>query len=186
MRAWTRQVPNVWEEIQKYGVYHVKKEYIERKNDSIADFYIKLYEWYTKEARKYIEIPKELEYPVWLSTSEENMLQPVEDTVVLELEIPEGKYLICSMDRWGYRVNYWYVPLNAEDEACYKKELKLYGISAEDDLVLTDKGNFYPLLRRKIIKSWQRVFTIPPETVQDEAATVWEIRREWVRDVRVY
>lgn len=186
MRVWTRQVPAVWKELQEQGVYIVKKEYIEQKNDTIADFYIKLYEWYTKEARKYIEIPEELKYPVWLSTSEENMLQPVEDTVVLELEIPEGKYLICSIDRWGYRVNYWYIPLDEADEEQHKKELKLYGIAAEDDLVLTDKGNFYPLLRRKIINSWRRVFTMPPKTVLDECATAWELRREWVRDVRLY
>lgn len=184
MRVWTRQVSAMWEELENCGIYHVKREYIEEKNDTIADFYIKLYEWYTKEARKYIDIPEELKYPVWLSTSEDYMLQPVEGTVVLELEIPEGKYLLCSMDRWGYRVNYWYIPLNERDEEQYKEELKRYGISAEDDLVLTDKGNFYPLLRRKIISSWQRVFTMPPETAQDEVVTAWEIRREWVRNVR--
>ena len=83
-------------------------------------------------------------------------------------------------------MNYWYIPLNEEDEEQYKKELKLYGIASEDDLVLTDKGNFYPLLRRKIISSWQRVFTMPPGTVQDEVATAWELRREWVRDIRLY
>ena len=183
MQFWTKQVSEVLNELQETGVYRVKREYIEKKNDTIADFYIDLYEWYTREARRYLEIPAELRYPVWLSTSEDNMLQPVENTVILELEIPEGNYLICSMDRWGYRVNYWYIPLDAEDEEKHKQELKRLCIAAEDDLVLTDKGNFYPLLRRKIVGSWQRVFTMPPQNKQDEVGTAWEIRREWVKNV---
>lgn len=181
MRFWTRQVPEVLKELQETGVYRVKREYIEKKNDTIADFYIELYEWYTREARHYIEIPSELKYPVWLSTSEDNMLQPVENTVILELEIPEENYLVCSMERWGYRVNYWYVPLDTEDEEKHKQELKRLCIAAEDDLILTDKGNFYLLLRRKIIGSWQRVFTMPPLNKQDEVGSAWEIRREWVK-----
>lgn len=101
MRFWTRQVSEILEELQETGVYRVKREYIEKKNDTIADFYIELYEWYTREARRYIEIPPELRYPVWLSTSEDNMLQPVENTVILELEIPEGNYLVCSAGDTG-------------------------------------------------------------------------------------
>lgn len=32
---WTRQVPQVWDEIQKNGVYRVKEEYIRIKNDTL-------------------------------------------------------------------------------------------------------------------------------------------------------
>ena len=56
MRFWTRQHEAVWDELQKTGQYIVKKEYIEEKNDTISEFYLKLYEWYTKAARKYIDI----------------------------------------------------------------------------------------------------------------------------------
>ena len=66
MTLWTRQVPQVWEELETTGVYRVKEEYIRIKNDTIADFYIGLYRWYTNEARKYIDIPKELHFPIWL------------------------------------------------------------------------------------------------------------------------
>lgn len=183
---WTRQVPKVWEELQRTGSYHVKKEYIQMKNGDMADFYLKLYEWYTKEARKHIRIPSELEYPIWLCLEEENMLQPVENTVILKVEIPKEQYVICNMDNWGYRVNYWYVPLDPEDDKRHKQELKKYGIACEDDLTLTSKGNFYPLLRRKILDSWERVFTIPPVKPQDAVATAWELRREWVREVHCY
>ena len=67
---WTRQVPQVWEELETTGVYRVKEEYIRAKNDTISDFYLGLYRWYTNEARKYIEMSRELLYPIWLCVSE--------------------------------------------------------------------------------------------------------------------
>ena len=182
---WTRQAPEVWEELQKKGYYHVKKEYIQLKNDTLTDYYLKLYEWYTKEARKHMAIPETLEYPIWLSMDKAYMLQPVEDTVILEVEIPRSEYIICNMDNWGYRVNYWYIPLDEKDHNKHGEELERYGIKGEDDLILTAKGNFYPALRRKIIDSWERVFTIPPKRPADAAATVWELKYEWVKEVLV-
>ena len=88
MRFWTRQHEAVWDELQKTGQYIVKKKYIEAKNDTISEFYLKLYEWYTKAARKYIDIPEDLKYPVWLSVSEDMMLQPTEHAIIFEVEIP--------------------------------------------------------------------------------------------------
>ena len=42
---WTRQAAVVLDEFDEDGRYVVKKEYIEAKNDTIADFYLKLYRW---------------------------------------------------------------------------------------------------------------------------------------------
>lgn len=114
------------------------------------------------------------------------MLQPVENTVILKLEIPEGQYLICNMKGWDYRVNYWYVPLDQEDDKKHKEELKRYGIASEDELVTGRKGEFYPMLKRKITGSWDRIFTVPPDTEENAAATAWELRKSWVREVRRY
>lgn len=183
---WTRQRPEVWEELKSSGIYRVKKEYIEEKNGSITDYYLELYRWYTKTAKKYLTIPPGCEYPIWLSLGEEFMLQPVENTVILKLEIPEGQYLICNMKGWDYRVNYWYVPLDQEDDKKHKEELKRYGIASEDELVTGRKGEFYPMLKRKVTGSWERIFTVPPDTEENAAATAWELRKSWVREVRRY
>ena len=183
---WTRQRPEVWEELKSSGIYRVKKEYIEEKNGSITDYYLELYRWYTETAKKYLTIPPGCEYPIWLSLGEEFMLQPVENTVILKLEIPEGQYLICNMKGWDYRVNYWYVPLDQEDDKKHKEELKRYGIASEDELVTGRKGEFYPMLKRKITGSWERIFTVPPDTEENAAATAWELRKSWVREVRRY
>lgn len=186
MEFWTRQVTAVWDSLQDTGRYYVKREYIEQKNGDLADYYLKLYEWYTKAARRYIHISEEYSYPIWMNISEDLMLQPTEDTVIFRLEVPEEDYLICNYDKWGYRMNYWYVPLNEEDEARHNAELKKLGIASEDKLISTSQGNFYPLLKRKIIESWERIFTIIPDSPETTVGTCWEIKREWVKEVRFY
>ena len=71
----------------------------------------------------------------------------------------------------------------AEDERRHNAELERYGIPSESALIDGDKGNFYPLLRRKIIQSWQRLFTCPPRPGDMAQGTLWELRQEWVREV---
>ena len=184
---WTRQVTAVSDELDSSGIYHVKKEYIEAKNDTIADYYIKLYRWFSREARRYIDFPAEYEFPVWMSVDESSMLRPVEGTVTLAVEVPPEKYILCNFDAWGYCVNYWYVPVDDADKEAHEAELRRYGLASDDELFLTDKGNFYPLLKRKVQDSWKRVFTLPPaDECAGLVAVCWELRKEWVRGVEYY
>lgn len=186
MTLWTRQVPQVWEELKCNGRYLVKEEYIRMKNDTISDYYIQLYRWYTREAKKHILIPEDALFPIWLSVTDEMMLQLTEDTIILKLEVPMSHVLIANMEAWGYVVNYWYVPLNAADAKAHAQELERQGVTEEDTLISTSKGNFYPLLKQKIIASWGRVFTMPPANHNQAVATTWELRREWVKEVYHY
>ena len=182
---WTRQAADVEDELRGTGVYRVRKEYIEKKNDTIAEFYLRLYRWYTKEASKYMAVDGE--FPIWMSMSEDLMLQPVEDTVILEVEIPSDRNLLCNYDAWGYIVNYFYVPLDEQDRIRHVAELKRYGVGSDDELLLTNKGNFYPILKREVQQSWSRAFTLCPRNITEGlVATTWEIRQEWVRRIRHY
>ena len=125
------------------------------------------------------------EYPIWLSLSEDNMLQPVEHTIILKVEIPSDRYILCNYDAWGYIVNYFYVPLDEEDRLRHVNELKRYGVGSDDELLLTNKGNFYPILKREVQQSWKRAFTLEPRNLKEGiVATTWEIRKEWVREIR--
>lgn len=185
MTLWTRQVPQVWKMLLEDGIYFCKEAYIREKNDTIADYYLELYRWYTREAEKYFAVPPERPFPVWLSLDDNLMLQPAENTVILKIEAPADRVLLCNYDAWGYRVNYWYVPADEADAARHRRELAQYGIHSDDELIKTHKGNFYPHLRRKIQKSWSRVFTqinVEPDML---VATMWELRREWVKEVRI-
>ena len=183
---WTRQVPQVLTALLEDGVYRCREEYIRMKNDTIADYYLELYRWYTREARKYREISPDTPYPIWLSVDEALMLQPVENTVILKVEVPVEKVLLCNNDAWEYRVNYWYVPVNAEDADNHRAELARYGIHSDDELIKTHKGTFYPHLRQKIEKSWSRIFTQMNVGNDMLVATTWELRKEWIREVRIY
>ena len=57
MTLWTRQVPQVWQMIQDEGVYFCREAYIREKNDTIADYYLELYRWFTREAGNYFAVP---------------------------------------------------------------------------------------------------------------------------------
>ena len=141
---WTRQVSEILDDIKECDVYKVKEEYIRKKNDTISDYYLKLYKWFTGEAKKYTDAKGD--YPIWLSVADEFRLRPVEGTVTLRLRVPSKEVLLCIYDAWGYTVNYFYVPLDEADKARHKDELTKNGLVSDYELFLTAKGNFYPLL----------------------------------------
>lgn len=182
---WTRQVSEILDEIKECGVYKVKEEYIRKKNDTISDYYLKLYKWFTDEAKKYVDVKGE--YPIWLSVADEFRLRPVEGTVTLRLRAPSKEVLLCNYDAWGYTVNYFYVPLDEADKARHKDELTKNGLVSDDELFLTSKGNFYPLLKREVVKSWERIFTLKPTDLNAcLVAVTWEIKKEWIEEVEYY
>ncbi|MFV0520408.1 MAG: DUF3841 domain-containing protein [Lachnospirales bacterium] len=183
IKLWTRQNKNILNDLEKNGVYKVKEEYISNKMDTIFNFYIERYEWYTKRASKVVPMPEGALYPIWLSTTSDIMLQLTEDTVILELELDKNKVVFTDMNKWGYVINYFYLPLDLEDEAKHNKELKKLAIGDETALIMGDKGNFYPLLKNKVIKSWDRLFEPPKEITAEVQATLWEIKKEWIRNI---
>lgn len=186
LTVWTRQVTEVLDTLRKTGRYHVKEDYIRKKNDTIADYYLQLYRWYTEESRRYLDIPQGLEFPIWFSLCDEYMLQKCPGTVILKMEIPREKLLIIDMEKWEYRGNAMYVPVDQEDRARFQAKLEYYGISDETALTESGKGNFYPLLRQEILQSWKRVFTMPPPDLKSGYATAWELQLEWLKEVSVY
>lgn len=184
--VWTRQDVSVWEALQKTGVYSPCEAYVQLKNGPIADYYLEAYRWFTRESRNYISIPEQLTIPIWLALTEESRLPPAPGTISLTLEIPAEQVLVVDYDKWGYRINGWYVPLNKADEARHDDELRRCGIGNEALLTLTDRGIYYPQLRQKIIRSWERIFTPSETSPNSNVGTVWTLRREWVREVEHY
>ena len=53
-------------------------------------------------------------------------------------------------------------PTDDADAERHKAELARYGLTSDDELILGSKGNFYPLLKRKLQDSWKRTFTLMP------------------------
>lgn len=184
--AWTRQDRSVWEELQTCGCYYAREDYVRAKNGAISDYYLEAYRWFTRESRKYIKVPDNISIPIWLAVTPESRLPPAAGTVSLTLQIPADHVLVVDYNKWGYRVNDWYVPLDAEDEARHNAELQRCGIGNEALLILSDKGIYYPQLRQKIIRSWERIFTPSSADPSNNVGTVWMLRREWVQEVEHY
>ena len=187
VRGWTRQVSQVWDELQSTGRYIVREEYVREKNLTISDYYIELYHWLTEICRPSVKnMPPEAKFPVWLALTDAQRLAPASGTISLTLDVPEESIKIIDYDRWGYRVNHWYVPRDAADEAAFNKELEHFGIGNEAALITGELGNHYPALKRKIQASWQRALDAPNPRMDLNVGVVWEILPEWVVEVEVY
>lgn len=187
VRAWTRQVSQVWDEIQATGRYMVREEYVREKNLEISDYYIELYRWLTEMCRaKMTTMPPDAKFPIWLAMTEAQRLGPAPNAISLTLEVPEENLFIVDYDKWGYRVNHWYIPRDKEDERAHNAELERYGISNEASLITGQAGNFHPMLKRKVQASWQRVVEGPNENMDLNVGCIWEILPEWVVEVESY
>ena len=186
VRAWTRQVPQVWDEIQGTGRYRVREEYVRAKNAEISDYYIELYRWLTAMCRNRVSMPADAEFPIWLALTEEQRLAPTPGTISLTLDVPEETLFVLDYDRWGYCVNHWYVPRDAADESAHNDELERFGVHNEAALITSDLGNHYPALKRKIQASWQRMLEAPNPRMDLNVGVIWEILPEWVSEVEVY
>lgn len=180
---WTRQDKNVLKEIEENGTYRVRRDYILQKNDTISSYYLNLYDWYVAAAEKIVPKPNGVTYPIWLSTLSSMHLPLTKETVLLEINVEKDLAVITDFEKWGYVVNYWYVPLNNEDEKKHNEELKKYGIADESSIYAGPNGNFYPMLRNKIIKSWIRMFEVNASQNCSTQATLWEIKREWITNM---
>lgn len=185
--AWTRQVPQVWDEIQRTGRYRVLEEYVRAKNMEISDYYLSMYRWLTEGCRSRVpNMPSDADLPIWLALEEAQRLGAAPGTISLTLEVPADSLFIVDYERWGYRLNDWYVPVDEEDERRHNEELERFGVANEAMLIMSDKGNHFPMLKSKIVRSWQRVFERPNEDMELNVGVIWEIREEWVREVEVY
>ncbi|MCH4890859.1 DUF3841 domain-containing protein [Acidaminobacter sp. JC074] len=182
MRVWTRQHKDVLKVIEEKGVYRVDPKHINMKMEEYADYYKSLYKWYSKRAEKLVTKPDDITYPVWVSIDEEMQLQIVDDTVIFEMEIDESEIVITDLEKWGYVVNYFYLPRDEKDLKKHYSELERYSIADESAIIMSGLGNHYPLLKRKIQSSWERLFE-PYRLSTTRQGTIWEIKKEWITNI---
>lgn len=180
MIFYTRQAPEVLTELQQTGTYIVKEEYVRLKYTTITDHYASLYRMLTSMARHKIDIPQDLLYPVWLSPQGTDTVPEADGTAFLKLDIPEGYYILANNEVWDHMINHIYYPLDEADERAHDDELARYGISSPSSLISGSAGNFYPLLKNKVLKSWERVYTVQPQDPNNVVGLCWKLYREWL------
>jgi len=182
---WTCLSPQALGQLLKTGTYHITKDDLNANHDIAAEFCDRMYRWYTWTAGKYTSIPEHCAYPIFLAPTKDRLLTNEKTPVYLKLDVPEACVLRCNISAWEYRLSSLYIPFSAEDAEAHNQEMIRWGAGSDEELIHTHRGNFFPHLRKKIQDSWTRVFTqlnVDPGII---AFTVWELRREWIEDIRI-
>ena len=181
VRLYTRQNDKTIAQLERDGRIINNRTYVRLHFGDMAEHYLQSYDWFTQEAAKRVKKPDDVQASIWCSISAENCLKPIEGTVVYVLEVPESKVIYFDEGKWDYVLNRIYLPADEADRAEYDAHLKSLGVANRFDVMRY--RTMYPQEERRIIESWQRVFTIDNWTIFNVCGNIWEIRKEWVRKI---
>lgn len=181
IKVWTRQHSGVLEILRETGRYIAQKEYISLDMQEHADIVFLAYDWLVQNGPDAANRPQDVQYPVWVSFDAETAMPAGSGGAVLELLVEEERITSVNIAKWGAILNYSYIPGDDEDARRHRELLALYRTN-DVRAVMTP---FYPELRREILESWRRLFDGSVMVGNGLCyGTIWEIRREWVTDVR--
>ena len=151
--VWTAKEAVVMEAIERDGVSYVKKEYLDKKYCETAWIFKTAYEFFVKEAEKRVSKPDEAESPVWVFKDERNVFKS-SGAMLLKLSVPKEEIIFFDLRDWNKILNLGY--LGAEEEtARFAQKLKTQGVK---DVLEIFKSPFYPLLKRELVESWNKLF----------------------------
>lgn len=183
---WTRQNEKSLEELQANGSIRITRKHLEEKFEEITDYILYLYKWFVNAAEKIVPKPEEVDFPIWCSISEENMLRPTVDQIVYKLEVEKSKIVYFDGMKWDYVLNHHYIPKDEKDGEKYAKDLELKGFDNSFSFVDEKTSHFYPAEKKKVMDSWYRIFEIEDWNIFRVQANIWEIRPEMVKDILYY
>lgn len=173
---WTSQSTIVLNTIDKKGIYHVKKEFISKKYGEVANIFLEPYNWFVNKAEKIIPKPEGAQYPIWLFT-DPKYVERYEDNQVLQIEVDLDKVILFNPQNWNRILNLSYIPKDDKDAKEYYDLLERQGIYDETNIYLS---SYYPYLKMKVKKSWDRLFDDKLDLSKPNQAALWELRREWI------
>lgn len=174
--VWTKQNANILDILEKEGRYIVKKEYIRQKMGDHANLYLEVYGWYRKEAEKIVPAPEDVAYPIWVSLNEGEQIANSDGNVILEIAVEEEELITMDIDKWGRIVNYMYIPKDDADQQSHDNMLKDYNTSDTKAYM----SPFFPNIKKKIQKSWSRLFDDTYNLSSMRVGTIWELKKEWI------
>lgn len=175
-KVWTKQHRGILEVLERCGRYIVKREYIEEKMEEHADLYTEVYAWYAHRAAEVVPKPDDVLYPIWVSLDEAEVIGGGGDAVLLELDVPREELIVLDIDKWGLIVNYMYIPRDEADREDHEKMLASYRLDDTEAYM----SPFYPSVKSKIRKSWDRLFDDSVVMSPVKVGTLWEVKREWI------
>ena len=169
------QRPIVRQTIEKDGVYHVKKIFIEKKYGESSWIFNTAYSFFKSHAGRIVPCPKEAESAIWLYCNPQ-MAVGGDDAELLTFSIPEDKLVFFDSRLWHRILNLKYIGKDEQDEKAFEAELRAMGI----DGTKVFSSNFYPQQRQMILDSWLRLFDSANCDPHYRQAAAWELRKEWL------
>lgn len=179
IKLWTCQKRIVLDTIMKNGVYYVKREYIKKKYGDVSKIFLTAYEWFVANAQNIVQRPEIAEFPVW-TWEDPKYVQHFDESVVLVLEVEKDKVISFDSGKWNKILNLSYIPKDKKDNENFKKELDRYNITDDSQAYMS---NFYPQLKSKIRRSWDRLFNEKIRISGVNRAALWQIKKEWIVDI---
>ena len=173
--VWTAKEDVVMQAIEKDGVSFVKKEYLDKKYGETAWIFKAAYEFFVKEAGKRVSKPDEAESPVWVFKDERNVFKS-SGTPLLKLSVPKEEIIFFDLRDWNKILNLSYLGTE-EETARFAQKLKTQGM--KDSLEIF-KSPFYPLLKRELVKSWNKLFDREEPSDEYVEGALWMIKKEWI------
>ena len=180
---YTRQNDKTLAQLEKDGRIINNRLYVRLHFGDMARHYLESYDWFTEEAAKRVPKPEDVQASIWCSVSRSTCLPPIEDTVVYVLEVPADKVIYFDDGKWDYVLNRIYLPKDEADRLAYKKHLEAIGVKNGFEFFQGRYKGFYPEEERRIVESWQRVFDVDGWNTPSICGNIWEIRKEWVRQI---
>ena len=174
MLLWSIQHQCAYEKMEQTGVLRADKNFI------ATDWFENSYLWMAEQMKKRIgEPPEGVIFPVWAWYQWEGMRKRPDmrvhgrnwgekgtPVVLLTIEVPDNLVLLSDFDYWHCVLNDGEIIFPIDDSAVYSEEEKRKSWENIFDISCSFEGEVHPHLSTQ--------------------ATMWEIKREWVKKAEYF
>ena len=190
---YTCQTKPVTDAIMRDGISYVKQKYIDYKYQDIAWIFKEAYHFFNHHAVQILTRPEQAESPVWVF-HDPKWAQPDQGSSQLKLEIPLDEIILFDLRKWNRILNLNLIGTKEEEEK-FARELESWRIQDSSDVFA---GDFYPMLKNKIKKSWKKLFEDSEEILRELQegrfrqfgnedtdyiqGAVWCLKEKWIQN----
>ena len=173
VRLYTAQTKIVRDCIRENGVSRVKNAYIEKKYGESAWIFREAYGFFSAHMEQRLPSPEGADSPIWLHFDPVWVYQDAQ-MPLMELLIEPERLLIFEREKWQKILNLSLIGETPEEEQDFLEELRSMGMTSAFQAFSTP---FYPQIKARIKKSWERLFILSTDQPDMLQAAVWELRR---------
>lgn len=177
--VWSGQKQVVMDALKESGRYVSKTEYVDKKYQDTAWIFRQAYQFLAGKAREIVPMPDGAEYPVWVYGQRHHIF-PDFDTYYLKLDVPQPEILLFDSRKWNKILNLEYLGKDRQDEIHFADWLEQRGIYNKLNIFRTPH---YPVEKKEIIKSWDRLLEDEDIELSYVQGMVWEIKNEWIKEL---